>query len=47
MIHSDIKPNNLLLIEDDRLCLCDFGISGGAGSKLRDGTPEALAKMLS
>ncbi len=27
MIHSDIKPVNLLISQDDSLCLCDFGIS--------------------
>jgi serine/threonine protein kinase len=49
MIHSDIKPANLLISEDDRLCLCDFGISDKTGAKLRGGTtsylaPEALCK---
>ncbi len=43
MIHSDIKPANLLISEDDRLCLCDFGIWDKTGAKFRGGTPSYLA----
>lgn len=25
IIHRDIKPNNLLIMTDNRLCICDFG----------------------
>lgn len=27
MIHRDIKPHNILVMEDDSYCLSDFGIS--------------------
>ncbi|MHC4953166.1 MAG: protein kinase domain-containing protein [Planctomycetota bacterium] len=27
VIHCDVKPENLILFDDDLLCLCDFGIA--------------------
>jgi serine/threonine-protein kinase len=38
VIHCDVKPDNLLFIGDDRVCLSDFGIARVAHRTLRDGS---------
>jgi serine/threonine protein kinase len=47
IIHGDLKPDNALIIEDDKLKLIDFGIAmragQGQGSDVRWGTPPYTA----
>ncbi|KIO20883.1 hypothetical protein M407DRAFT_29487 [Tulasnella calospora MUT 4182] len=36
IIHGDLKPQNVLLNDDDQLCLCDFGLAMVDGKPYKD-----------
>lgn len=47
VVHSDIKPDNILIDSDGRAVLTDFGISKHLGeSTTVPGTPEYMAPEL-
>lgn len=41
IVHRDVKPENVLLMDDGRAVICDFG---SAARLLKDGLPEACAE---
>jgi hypothetical protein len=46
IIHRDVKPGNLMVLAEDRLKICDFGIARiihGAGRSTLTGTPAYMA----
>ncbi len=44
ILHRDVKPQNLVLLEDGTVKLVDFGLAGEAGGDLRRvGTPHFMA----
>ena len=40
IIHSDIKPDNILIDENGNVCLIDFNIAGGQGLTKEYASPE-------
>ncbi len=43
IVHQDIKPDNVLIDNDDNYILTDFGITGQANKEIRGGTPAYMA----
>ena len=43
VVHSDIKPDNIMIDKDGNVCLIDFNIAGGAGLTEDYASPEQLA----
>ncbi|HWB77957.1 MAG TPA: serine/threonine-protein kinase, partial [Nannocystaceae bacterium] len=43
LVHGDVKPSNLLLGDDDRVRVIDFGLAIAAGASARGGTAGYLA----
>ncbi len=43
IVHSDIKPDNILIDSDGNVCLIDFNIAGGLGMTREYASPEQFA----
>lgn len=43
LVHLDVKPANILIFEDGRVVLSDFGIAHPIGERTTDGTPQYMS----